>query len=123
MTPSSPAAAAEQTDFRKLKAKIDRLVAEKGLTKKVETAIEKRGLAVRVLTDGLLFDSGTADVKPAAAPLLTKIGVILVDRQGRTRSASRATPTTCRSAGRSRRTGSSRRPAPRASCASCSARR
>ena len=77
MTPSSPAANAEQTDFRELKAKIDRMVAEQGLTKKVETAIEKRGLAVRVLTDGLLFDSGTADVNPAAAPLLTKIGVIL----------------------------------------------
>ncbi|HEV2812744.1 MAG TPA: flagellar motor protein MotB [Solirubrobacteraceae bacterium] len=75
-TPSAKSQA-EQTDFRKLKAEIDRLVRKEGLTKKVETAIEKRGLAVRVLTDGLLFDSGTADVKPAAAPLIAKIGVIL----------------------------------------------
>jgi chemotaxis protein MotB len=77
MAASSPQARAEQTDFRKLKARIDKLVAEQGLTNKVETAIEKRGLAVRVLTDGLLFDSGTATVKPAAEPLLEKIGGIL----------------------------------------------
>jgi chemotaxis protein MotB len=77
MGASSPAARAEQTDFRKLKAQIDRLVAQEGLTTKVETAIEKRGLAVRVLTDGLLFDSGTADVQQDARPLLEKIGLIL----------------------------------------------
>ena len=74
---TTAAANAEQTDFRKLKAKIDKLVAENGLTSKVETAIEKRGLAVRVLTDGLLFDSGAATVKPQAAPLIAKIGGIL----------------------------------------------
>ena len=77
MAASSPMARAEQTDFRELKARIDRLVEEQGLTSKVETAIEKRGLAVRVLTDGLLFDSGTADVKTGAVPLLSKIGRIL----------------------------------------------
>ena len=77
MGASSPAARAEQTDFRKLKAQIDRLVAQEGLTQKVETAIEKRGLAVRVLTDGLLFESGAADVQPDAQPLLEKIGLIL----------------------------------------------
>ncbi|HEX8206694.1 MAG TPA: flagellar motor protein MotB [Solirubrobacteraceae bacterium] len=81
MVQNSPQAVAEQTDFRKLKARIDRLVREQGLTSKVETAIEKRGLAVRVLTDGLLFDSGTADVKPAAEPLLTKVGAILATGQ------------------------------------------
>ncbi|MDQ3739863.1 MAG: flagellar motor protein MotB [Actinomycetota bacterium] len=77
MTSSTAAGRLEQTDFRKLKAEIDKMVAEQGLTKKVETAIEKRGLAVRVLTDGLLFHSGSADVNEAATPLLTKIGVIL----------------------------------------------
>ena len=77
MVRNSPQARAEQTDFRKLKAEIDKLVAARGLTSKVETAIEKRGLAVRVLTDGLLFDSGTADVKGDAEPLLEEIGVIL----------------------------------------------
>jgi chemotaxis protein MotB len=82
MGASSPAARAEQTDFRELKAQIDRLVAEKGLDKRVETAIEKRGLAVKLLTDGLLFDSGTADVKSAALPLLTTMGGILASAEG-----------------------------------------
>ena len=77
MAASSPQSRAEQTDFRELKARIDRLVEEQGLTSKVETAIEKRGLAVRVLTDGLLFDSGNATVKGGAVPLLSKIGAIL----------------------------------------------
>ncbi len=78
---AGPAAQTEQTDFRKLKAQIDAMVSERGLTSKVETAIEKRGLAVRVLTDGLLFDSGAADVKPAAGPLLRQIGAILARGQ------------------------------------------
>ena len=77
MAASSPMARAEQTDFRELKARIDRLVREQGLSSRVETAIEKRGLAVKLLTDGLLFESGTADVNPGAKPLLTKIGGIL----------------------------------------------
>ena len=81
MSESSRRAQAEQTDFRELKARIDRLVREQGLTRKVETAIEKRGLAVRVLTDGLLFDSGTADVHGAAVPLIAKIGAILATGQ------------------------------------------
>ena len=77
MAGSTPQARAEQTDFRKLKAKIDQLVAERHLERKVVTAIEKRGLAVRVLSDGLLFESGSANVKGSAVPLLTTIGGIL----------------------------------------------
>ena len=77
MGASSPQSRAEQTDFRELKARIDKLVEEQGLASKVQTAIERRGLAVRVLTDGLLFDSGSADVKPGAVPVLSKVGAIL----------------------------------------------
>jgi chemotaxis protein MotB len=77
ITAHSAKAQAEQTDFRKLKAQIDKLITQEGLTRKVETAIEKRGLAVRVLTDGLLFESGSADVRAAGQPLLEKIGGIL----------------------------------------------
>ncbi|HEV3001936.1 MAG TPA: flagellar motor protein MotB [Solirubrobacteraceae bacterium] len=80
-TGASSAAQAEQTDFRELKARIDRLVEEQGLTSKVETAVERRGLAVRVLTDGLLFGSGSADVNPEALPLLRRIGAILATGQ------------------------------------------
>ena len=74
---NSPAAQQEQEDFRRLKVRIDRLIAQQGLQSRVESTIEKRGLAVRVLTDGLLFDSGSADVEPGARPTLQKLAVVL----------------------------------------------
>ena len=77
MPSSSPQARIEQEDFRRLKAQIDQAVSEQGLSRQVETVIERRGLAVRVMTDGLLFDSGSAEVRPGAAPMLRKIGRIL----------------------------------------------
>jgi chemotaxis protein MotB len=77
LTAVSAGAQHEQEDFRRLKARIDAVIAKEGLQRKVQSAIDKRGLAVRVLTDGLLFDSGSADVKPGAAPLLSKLARVL----------------------------------------------
>jgi chemotaxis protein MotB len=77
MPSASPQAQAEQEDFRKLKAQIDRMIEQEHLQQKVESVIERRGLAVRVMTDGLLFDSGSADVKPAAVPMLEKLARVL----------------------------------------------
>lgn len=77
MPGGSPQARVEQEDFRRLKVRVDALIAEQGLQRKVESVIEKRGLAVRVMSDGLLFGSGSADVKPAAAPLLHKLAKVL----------------------------------------------
>lgn len=74
---NSPAAQQEQEDFRRLKVRVDRLIAEQGLQSRVESSIEKRGLAVRLLTDGLLFASGSADVKPTAQPTLRKLARVL----------------------------------------------
>ncbi len=74
---NSPQARAEQEDFRRLKARIDAVIAQQGLERKVESAIERRGLAVRVLTDGLLFESGSADVKAGARPLMRKLARVL----------------------------------------------
>ena len=81
MGESSPEARAEQTDFRELKAKLDQLIAERRLERKVETAIEKRGLVVRLLTDDLLFASGSATIHPDATPLLGAVGEILASGQ------------------------------------------
>jgi chemotaxis protein MotB len=39
--------------------------------------IEERGLVVRVLTDKLLFDSGSAQLQPAGLPLLDEIARLL----------------------------------------------
>ena len=74
---NSPAAKTEQEDFRKLKAQIDRVIAQEGLQSRVESKIEKRGLAVRVLTDGLLFESGSADIRRPALPTLRKLAHVL----------------------------------------------
>jgi chemotaxis protein MotB len=43
----------------------------------VETTIARRGLVVRVLTDKVLFDSGSAEIKPAAKPLLDALARLL----------------------------------------------
>jgi chemotaxis protein MotB len=43
----------------------------------VQTAIERRGLVVRVLTDKLLFDSGEATLKPQGLPLLSDVAQLL----------------------------------------------
>jgi chemotaxis protein MotB len=70
-------AAQEEQDFKALKRKIDRAVADAGLSAKVETTIARRGLRVRLLTDKLFFDSGSAVVNAAALPTLARIGGII----------------------------------------------
>jgi chemotaxis protein MotB len=70
-------AAQEEQDFEALKRKIDKAVAEAGLSAKVSTTISRRGLKVRLLTDKLFFDSGSAVINAAALPTLDKIGGIV----------------------------------------------
>jgi chemotaxis protein MotB len=72
-------AAKEEKSFQELKRKIDALVKEAGLSTKVSTTITRRGLKVRLLTDRLLFDSGSAVIKPGAFPTLDAIGRIIAE--------------------------------------------
>jgi chemotaxis protein MotB len=78
---ASPSAAAarlkEQEDFRRLKRQIDSYARQKGIQDKVQTVIAQRGLVIRLLTDRVLFDSGLAELKPAATPVLSKVAEIL----------------------------------------------
>jgi chemotaxis protein MotB len=67
----------EEHDLRILKAAIDSWAAAHGLARKVETRIDARGLTVRLLTDDLLFGSGSADLQPQAAPLMRRLGELL----------------------------------------------
>ncbi|MEA2442251.1 MAG: chemotaxis protein MotB [Thermoleophilaceae bacterium] len=77
-TPSAAAAQAkEQEDFRRLKEQIDAYAREKGIQDKLQTVIAQRGLVIRLLTDRVLFDSGAAELKAAATPVLTKVADIL----------------------------------------------
>lgn len=74
---SAAAKAKEQEDFRHLKQQIDSYARDKGVQDKVQTVIAQRGLVIRLLTDRVLFDSGAADLKPEATPVLTKVAEIV----------------------------------------------
>jgi chemotaxis protein MotB len=74
--------AQEQDDFRRLKEQIDSYARQKGLQDKVQTVVAQRGLVIRLLTDRVLFDSGAADLKPEATPVLSKVAEI-VAREGK----------------------------------------
>jgi chemotaxis protein MotB len=79
-TASSSAAAAkaqEQENFRHLKQQIDSYARQKGLQNQVQTVIAQRGLVIRLLTDRVLFDSGAAELKPEATPVLSKVAEIV----------------------------------------------
>jgi chemotaxis protein MotB len=70
-------AAKEEQSFQALKKKIDALVHDAHLDDKVSTTISRRGLKVRLLTDRLLFNSGSAVINPAAFGTLDRIGAVI----------------------------------------------
>jgi chemotaxis protein MotB len=70
-------AAKEEQSFQELKRRIDKLVEDAGLQQKVSTTVEDRGLKVRLLTDRLLFSSGSAIINPGAFHALDAIGAII----------------------------------------------
>jgi chemotaxis protein MotB len=75
-TPSS-AAAHEEEDFKDLKRKIDAYAKEHGLQSKLQSAVVRRGLVIRLLTDKVLYNSGSATLNPSATPLLDRISSLL----------------------------------------------
>jgi chemotaxis protein MotB len=76
-TEKAEAKAKEEEDFRRLKQQIDAYARQKGLQNQVQTVIAQRGLVIRLLTDQVLFDSGAAELKSQATPVLTKVAEIL----------------------------------------------
>jgi chemotaxis protein MotB len=74
-------AQAEERNFQNLKKRIDKLAKEAGLAQKMSTTVTPDGLRIRLITDGVLFDSGSAVVKPGGRPTLAEIGHI-VDQEG-----------------------------------------
>jgi chemotaxis protein MotB len=73
----SDAPAKELEDLEKLKREIDEWTEMHGLSREVRTTVERRGLVVQVLTDKVLFDSGSADVKPGSDSLLDALSILL----------------------------------------------
>lgn len=73
----SHARQAEDREFKELKRQIDRYTQRRGLSGQVRTVVSEDGLHIRLLTDKLLFDSGSATPKPASAGLLNELGDVL----------------------------------------------
>ena len=72
----------EQSEFEHLKHELDSYAANHGFSQDVNTTIQPRGLVIRVLTDRLLFPSGSATLIPAAFPLLGEIASLInLDRK------------------------------------------
>jgi chemotaxis protein MotB len=71
------AAQQEQASFEALRRELNQYAARHGFAKSVHVAIEQRGLAIRVLTDSLLFTSGSAALESHGQPLLTEIAALL----------------------------------------------
>jgi chemotaxis protein MotB len=74
-------AQAEERSFQDLKRRIDKLAKEAGLAQKMSTTVTPDGLKIRLITDGVLFDSGSAVVKSGGRPTLEEIGRI-IDHEG-----------------------------------------
>jgi len=70
------AARLEEDDFQKLKRRIDAYAAQHGLSTKISTRVDGRGLHVRVLTDRLFFASGSADIQPPGMTIVGKLGAL-----------------------------------------------
>jgi chemotaxis protein MotB len=71
------AANQEQASFVKLQHELNAYARSHGFSSEVQAIIEERGLVVRVLTDKLLFDSGSAELQAAGTPLLDEVASLL----------------------------------------------
>lgn len=64
-------------ELMELKAKIDAYVKEKGLENMIVTDIEEVGLVIRITTDEVIFDLGSAVLKPLALAFLDHLAPLL----------------------------------------------
>lgn len=67
----------EQADLKRLEQMVQAAAAKAGIKDKVQTEVAPDGLHVRLKTDGLLFDSGSAAIKPGALPLINDLARLL----------------------------------------------
>jgi chemotaxis protein MotB len=74
---AASAAKHEQESFKKLQQELNSYAKAHGFANEVQAVIDRRGLVVHVLTDKLLFDSGSATLQPAGLPLLTEMSHLL----------------------------------------------
>jgi len=70
-------ASQEQRNFERLAQEVRRYIAAHGLQSQASVEIQRRGLVINLLTDKLLFASGSAALSPAGYPLLEQIARLL----------------------------------------------
>ena len=70
-------AARENSDFRALQHRLNAYAKAHGWANQVKAQIQQRGLVVTVLTDNLLFASGSATLESSSYPLLDEIATLI----------------------------------------------
>ena len=74
---SNAANAGDLQNLKRLKAQVDEYAKRAGLSGKLNTSIDERGLVIRILPDDLLFDTGKAELKPGARGIIDNVGRLL----------------------------------------------
>jgi chemotaxis protein MotB len=72
---------AEEQSFEQLKKKLDSVATAQGLSGKIKVSVTDDGLLIRLLTDKLLFDSGSAVPREESLPLLMDVAKLLSSTQ------------------------------------------
>jgi chemotaxis protein MotB len=68
---------AENSEFSQLQFRLNSYAKDHGWSNKVKAVITQQGLVVTVLTDNLLFPSGSDTLLPAADPLLNEVATLI----------------------------------------------
>lgn len=68
----------EQSELRELKKKIDEKIKEENLEDKISTELQKQGLMI-ILTDEVLFNSGSAQIKKEHSKVIDTVGQLITD--------------------------------------------
>ncbi len=71
------AASQEQSEFERIKRELEAYAHNHGFGQFVHISVESRGLVIKVLTDDLLFASGSATLDAQGDPLLSEIALLL----------------------------------------------
>ncbi len=72
------AAKKEEQSLERVQRQVESYARAHGFASQIHTAIDERGLIIRLLTDKVLFDSGQIDIHPAAAELLRHIAQLVL---------------------------------------------
>jgi chemotaxis protein MotB len=72
-TEATPAQTAETRQLTDVQQKVQEAAEAAGLKAQIKAVVDERGLSIRLLTDGVLFDPGSALLKPEGLRLLDPI--------------------------------------------------